>query len=165
MKKIALSGKFGKGKFALVCDCHYDLIAGRPWQLSEGGYVYYMKHTDQHHTKYVSMHRLIMELPRNMEVDHEDNDKLNNQCDNLRPSTREQNARNVAPRRDNKSGYKGVSWFRYKWASRITIDRKLRHLGYFDTPEQAAAAYNSAALEHYGEFAWLNQIEEAPISR
>ncbi len=40
----------------------------------------------------------------------------------------------------------------------ITIHRKFKFLGYYKIEEQAAAAYNSAAAEHFGEFARINTI-------
>jgi hypothetical protein len=43
-----------------------------------------------------------------------------------------------------------------RWQARITIDRKQHHIGTFDTPEEAARAYDARALEAFGSFAVLN---------
>lgn len=88
-------------------------------------------------------------------VDHIDGDKLNNNRRNLRWATTHENGRNAKMRSDNTSGYKGVSYHKSngKWRSRINDCGKNRHLGYFDTAEEAAAAYRAAAICLHGEFA------------
>lgn len=54
--------------------------------------------------------------------------------------------------------YKGVSFHKLtgRWSAQIGVNRRLHYLGLFDTPEQAAYAYDAAAKEHHGEFARLN---------
>lgn len=89
-------------------------------------------------------------------VDHIDGDIYNNQIDNLRAATRYLNARNRRPNKGTATGYKGVSVHGDKYRSRIRCDDKRVHLGLFDTPEDAARAYDYAALEKHGEFARLN---------
>ncbi len=61
------------------------------------------------------------------------------------------------------SRYKGVTKVSGspKWAARIMVDYKQIHLGMFDTEEQAAQAYNDAAIESFGEYAHLNILEES----
>jgi hypothetical protein len=96
--------------------------------------------------------------PEGLQVDHEDGNGLNNQRSNLRIASPTQNQGNARRRKDNTSGYKGVSWYRRtnKWKAHIRVDKKLRHLGYFIDLTDAARAYDAAALEHFGEFAHLN---------
>jgi hypothetical protein len=89
-------------------------------------------------------------------VDHKDNNGLNNQKYNLRVCTQWQNLRNSTRRSNNTSGFKGVSRFRNKWISRIRTDEGRICLGTFNTPEEAAIAYDEAALKYHGEFANLN---------
>jgi hypothetical protein len=102
--------------------------------------------------------RYIMNAPDDMEVDHIDGNRLNNQRSNLRLATSSQNKINRGPRSDNKSGYKGVSWHkqRNKWTARIMVNGFYKHLGLFDEIENAVEAYNQAATKYYGSFAWLN---------
>lgn len=93
-------------------------------------------------------------------IDHRDRNTLNNQRENLREATDSQNQGNSDTPVNNTSGYKGVS---YKKAIRrfqayIRIGGKLKHLGYFSTPVQAAVAYNLAAKYHFGDFAVLNKV-------
>ena len=93
--------------------------------------------------------------------DHIDGNTLNNSRGNLRIATPSQNCRNQKIRINNKSGYKGVSWRKdtEKWAAYINFDGKKNHLGFFSTPEQAHAAYCSAAAKHHGEFARFDSNE------
>jgi hypothetical protein len=59
----------------------------------------------------------------------------------------------------NHSGYKGVSRSRNRWESYITFNNKKKHIGQFDTKEEAALAYNNMALELFGEYARFNIID------
>ena len=95
-------------------------------------------------------------------VDHIDLDKLNDRISNLRPATRSQNRANRNPPAHNRSGFKGVFWNsqKMKWHARIMLDYKSRHLGFFDSIEDAARAYKEAALQTWGEFARVPSEEE-----
>lgn len=106
----------------------------------------------------VHLHRLILGVPTGVEVDHINGDGLDNRRCNLRPATRAQNVRNTR-NRANSSGYKGVSWdpINRKWRAKIGVDGFTRCLGRFEDPWEAALAYNAAALEAWGEYAWLNE--------
>ena len=108
----------------------------------------------------VQIHRLIMNAPNDMEVDHIDGNRLNNQKSNLRLATSSQNKCNRGPRKDNTSGYKGVSWHKQlsKWTARIKSGKKYKHLGLFIKKVDAALAYNQAAQEIQKEFAFINKI-------
>jgi hypothetical protein len=77
---------------------------------------------------------------------------------NLRVCTQSQNSCNQKRRKDNTSGYKGVYFHKavQKWCSCIQYKHKEFTLGYFDTPEEGAEAYNKKALELHGEFARIN---------
>lgn len=89
------------------------------------------------------------------DVDHEDTDKSNNRKPNLRLGTRSQNIANSGKRRSNKTGYKGVHMFKRtgKFQAQITVSGKKLHLGFFDNPADASAAYQAAAVKHFGSFA------------
>lgn len=70
------------------------------------------------------------------------------------------NARNIRTQKNNKSGLKGVYWAsdRSKWRAEITVDRQKIHIGSFDSPGEAARAYDKYALRYFGEFAKTNAM-------
>jgi hypothetical protein len=92
------------------------------------------------------------EWPKGM-VDHRDGVKTNNAFNNLREATRAQNGHNSRIRRRNTSGFKGVQRHGQRWAARLMCNRVVHRLGVFDSPQEAHAAYVSAAKQHFGEFA------------
>ena len=113
--------------------------------------------------KTLAMHRFIMNPPENMQIDHINGNGLDNRKCNLRVCTNAQNSANKPPQRNNKSGFKGVTKSSAnRWRAEIgdhhTGNRQ--RLGFFKTAEDAARAYDDAARERYGEFAWLNFPEE-----
>lgn len=76
-----------------------------------------------------------------------------NRLRNLRECTMSLNLANTAVRADNTSGFKGVSRLPYgKWKAQV----QSRHLGCFDTPEEAARCYDAAAKSTWGRFARTN---------
>jgi len=108
-------------------------------------------------------HRVIWVLmtgsrpPRGMHIDHIDGDATNNRWDNLRLCEPKQNARNSRKPKNNTVGFKGVARSLNKFRAYICVDRRQIHLGAFDTPEEAHAAYKAAALKHFCEYACLNR--------
>ena len=93
-------------------------------------------------------------------IDHKDTNRSNNKVDNLREATSTQNKGNAYKKRNNTSGFKGVSWSKpsNKWQAAITQNSRPVHLGVFSDKISAAKAYNEAALKYFGEFARLNEI-------
>ena len=93
------------------------------------------------------------EWPPNGEVDHIDTDGTNNIWTNLRDATHRQNGRNRGIGPNNTSGFKGVSRHGARWRAYIAVNYQRRHLGTFDTKEEAREAYITAAERLHGEFA------------
>ena len=85
---------------------------------------------------------------------------LDNRRSNLRLCTRAQNQANKLKKPGCSSTFKGVSWNKAakKWQASIRVSQKLIALGLFNDEVLAARSYNVAAVEHFGEFALLNEI-------
>lgn len=91
-------------------------------------------------------------------IDHNYGNGINNRWRNLRLATASENCANSHLRIDNTSGFKGVSFHKRKnrYRSSIRVHGKDKHLGYFDIPEIAHAAYVTAANKYFGEFSRLD---------
>ena len=94
-------------------------------------------------------------------IDHRNEIRSDNWIDNLRECSKAQNGMNRGPQKNNKSGFKGVSWHKpySKWVARIRYNDKYSNLGYFEDKVDAAKAYNEAVKKHFPEFGYLNKIE------
>jgi hypothetical protein len=106
--------------------------------------------------KQYRLHHLIWLFHRGYfekELDHKDRIRGNNRIENLRPCNHSQNLGNSRARAHK---YKGVTFCKQtnKWRAQIAN----RAIGRFITIEEAAIAYNKAAIAHYGEFALLNEV-------
>lgn len=108
----------------------------------------------------VYMHRYICMAPEGYEVDHINGNKLDNRIKNLRIVKPAQNHFNRAKQSNNKTGFKGVCWdkSRSKYIASIQANGKQKNLGRFDSPIDAAKAYNKAAVELHGEYVRLNDL-------
>jgi hypothetical protein len=98
---------------------------------------------------------LVGEIESGLDIDHMCHNPACVNPKHLRACVRAENARNSRLRKNNKSGFKGVCWFERdsNWVAYICANGKRKNLGYYDTPEEAHAAYCKAAKELHGEFA------------
>jgi hypothetical protein len=154
MKEIPLT----QGKVALVDDEDFENIKHLHWyaRLSRNHlYAAYKVKRKGKSTIYY-MHRVIMQPPEHLHIDHIDGNGLNNQRSNLRLCTHQENQRNRSSAQSNsKSGVKGVSWHKSsgKWRAVIKYEGKHKHIGAFSSIEDAAIAYRNAEIKLFGEFA------------
>lgn len=99
-------------------------------------------------------------------IDHIDGNRRNNRLNNLRLASSGQNQRNQRKvRHETTSKYKGVKLVGKRWRAYITYNYKMLHIGYFNTEEVAAKAYDRMARELHGEFACLNFGTNNALSR
>ena len=108
--------------------------------------------------KVYAVHRIIFLMHHGYlptEIDHKDNNKINNKIENLRPATVNQNRQNALTRKDNSSGAKGVSFDKNKnkWNVRIQVNKKTKRIGYFEDLELADLVAQEARDLYHGEFA------------
>lgn len=107
----------------------------------------------------IDVHRLVLphKSSRQSHIDHVNGDRLDARRDNLRVATPAQNQANRKKAEGKTSRYKGVSRTRRgKWYAQITVNYVAINLGTFACEEEAARAYDAAAVEHFGDFARLN---------
>lgn len=107
---------------------------------------------------HITMHRFILSPSKGTCVDHINGNGLDNRRCNLRLATKSQNAANRPKDRliSATSKYKGVYRCRGRWIARIEANRVVKHLGVFKTEEDAARAYDEAATNYFGSFAYRN---------
>ena len=141
------------------------------WYAHKSGNTYYAVRND-YAIRHVSikMHRLILDAPKGKDVDHKDQNGLNNQKYNMRICTRSVNAQNQRAR--GRSKYLGVGYHKcietrpqfkknYEsvgWVARIGVNYKRIFLGKYKREIDAAKAYNKAAVKYFGENAILNKV-------
>jgi hypothetical protein len=150
-----------RNKVAIIDSSDYDLVAGYHWYTNVGNTTFYavsfarrLDGSPQH----LRMHRILMNAPDDLQVDHIDGNGLNNSRCNLRLATRAENTHNQRIREGTSSRYKGVVLEkRYgRWMARVGFNGIQYYLGMFGSEEDAARAYDQKALELFGEFAKLN---------
>lgn len=163
MKSIDLTGYGGivQGT-VLVDDEDFNEVSKFKWWLHGKYAARSVKLSEKHliSTRSVLMHRLLMNTPKGMDTDHINGNKLDNRRSNLRVCNRAENKRNTPRHIDNQTGFKGVTTNKYSkknpFIAAITLNGKRIYIGCFANAEDAAKAYDEAAIKHFGIFAQTN---------
>lgn len=155
-----------QGKVAWVDNADYADLKQFNWHADRkrGEKIYAARNCSAGPKEY--MHRRILGLTPgdSMVADHINSNGLDNRRCNLRTCAAAQNSANTTKphsRHEHTSRFKGVSFAAASglWRAQIGSRESHRHLGYFKSEHMAAAAYNEAAVEMFGEFAKLNDLD------
>lgn len=177
MKTIIIKSEKHGDKVCFVDDEDYNIVSKYRWVVEKGRTTFYALHSSGWHKNKgitIRMHQLILGVEqrrdgkRSSPIDHKDHNGLNNQKQNISIVTNSHNAHNRRMDRGQKLvHYKGVTIKRYnkkKYCARIRFNNELIHLGMFSRADEAAIAYNNAALKYFGKSAYLNEVQCAIFS-
>ena len=155
--------ELNNGNIAKIDAQFYSLCKRFYWSVktSESGNKYACARDAKNGYKSIFLHRLILQPEERMCVDHINRDGLDCRVSNMRVCTKAENCRN----RVGTNSIKGVSAHRGKWQAKITKNYVQIYLGLYDTAQEAAEAYNKAAIANFGEFARLNTIDKKYLRR
>lgn len=141
-----------QGLQALIDEADAWVLDGGKWSAAWSGRHFYAVRGGKRRPRQL-LHRLLMGAGAGEVVDHRNGNTLDNRRSNLRLCTRKQNAQNQRGRSDRRSIYKGIHRnAKGRWVAQC----EHRHVGVFDTEEDAARAYDRAACGRFGEFARPN---------
>jgi len=153
MKEINIT----KGQRTLVDNKDYEILMKHRWRCDVNGYAVRTTRNG-----IIKMQHFLIEGRNELCVDHINGNRLDNRRSNLRLCTKIENSRNRKVGKNNTSGYKGVIFFpknpKKPWRVQISVNGIKKHIGYFKNKVEAAVAYNSKAIELYGDFARLNKF-------
>ena len=148
-----------QGKVAVIDAADVHLVQGRNWFTARSRSTFYARTNTPRLTKnaaqgFLLLHRVIMDAPDHLQVDHEDGDGLNCRRSNMRLATNAQNGMNKRRVSATMSGKKGVTWHcrQHKWNARIMAHGVMHNLGSFSELADAKAAYDLASKRLHGQF-------------
>lgn len=157
MKLIPLT----QGQVAMVDDEDFERVSKYNWYACKARKYGYYAVTNIYINgvrTLLRMHRLIIIAEKGNEIDHINNERLDNRRCNLRSITHSQNIINSNILSAKTSKYRGICYHKKvgKFKASIGFNNKSYHLGYFKNEIDAMLAYNKKAIELHGEFAGLN---------
>jgi hypothetical protein len=172
-----------KDEEVLISEETYKLITEHPEFASKNlvenlrkhsnGYAFYQKNHPQKDGTYVNetlyLHKIMAdhflgepESEEHRYVMFRNGNKLDCRLENLCWATRSEITRNTK-KHHSKSGFRGV--YREGERFRATLYNRAERIdiGFFDTAEEAALAYNEKSIEIFGRTRSLNKVEDQPV--
>jgi hypothetical protein len=160
LKFVPIGGKPGAGKLAVIDATDADVVGLYNWSFDKkkAGAIQISAWAGPGIAtgRKITLHQLIAQLAGVTDaeaIEYADRNFLNNCRSNVRPATMVEVMQRSKFRAHNTSGYRGVTWVERRggyWQAQIKVDRKHRTLGAFADPEDAARAYDRAALKFFG---------------
>jgi len=159
----------GNKRFSLVDEADFDRVNAFMWSDDgrAGQHIFYERTKGgSRKSKRIRLHHFILGVWNSAVVDHINGDESDNRRANLRQANHAESAQNRGKRARRggqapRSKYKGV-WQHtlkdgvVKYSAVISVNKKRKYLGFFETEQEAAEAYDTAARELHGHFACVN---------
>ncbi len=137
MREIELT----QGEVTIVDDEDFEVLNAFKWFAHKRRGKYYVGRNGGKypHRVMLHMHRIIMDCPKEMQIDHKNGNGLDNRKENLRICTNAENQQNKRKNKTAISGYKGIRWHKrdHRWQARIKVNGKSKHLGYFTSKRRS----------------------------
>lgn len=178
---IFIESKKHGTKEVLIDTEDHDKVSGYRWRLClnvrsethfyvqahiphpDGGWSEHRQQPRRRRRTALMLHRLIMDAPKDKQVDHIEHDTLDNRKCKLRLCSNQENAFNRGRPKNNQSGFKGVTYRKQPknminerekqkpWEAQLQLNGKKIYIGYYKTKEEAAAAYDKKCVEVWGK--------------
>jgi hypothetical protein len=136
----------------LIDGARVDIVSQYQWSIGNHGYVTHGMGKNQ-----ILLHRFIVGAKGTEIVDHINHNKFDNRRSNLRVCTNQQNTMNRGKQSNGNNEYKGICFTSHgKWQAQIVYNGESIYLGLYDNAISAAKAYDNAARNLFGKYAYLN---------
>lgn len=136
----------------------FEKVSKYHWYEETNGYI---RSSGKRKEDKIFLHRLIMDFPDGVGIDHINHNTFDNRKSNLRIATTSQNAMNRIRGSNNTSGATGVVWLKNekKWKAEIKVNDKTIYLGAYEKFDDAVKTRKDAENKYFGKFSYDNSIK------